>query len=513
MCASFFPKVSANPGAESQSVWCEEISAADLGRCSSPSARALLPFEIAARLPALPLGVATVCGENVATVAVPRGRADELVAEVRFALGMVVRCVEIAPEILREAIVDAYHGDERRFTSAIELLRGDVAPAKIGLPPLRPASGDAAQTVATIIEYAAAQSASDLHFVPRRDGVYLRIRIGGELRSHDEPLCSPAVYAQMVARLKVLARLDTTQRTTPQDGAFIVPREGARELSARVAIMPTIHGEKVVIRFLGTAGAPELGRLGLGPLALEEMRRFIARREGLALFSGPTGSGKSTSIYAALVETARSGRSVVTIEDPVEQEIVGISQTSLDEKIGLDYPAALKAVLRQDPDVIALGEVRDGVSARTAFQAALTGHLVIGTVHARRSFDVPNRVIQLGVEAATVADALRLIVCQRLVPLLCRACKVIDLAASNRLGVSIYREVGCARCDYAGFAGRQVIAECIVVNEAIATVIASKGGLRPSDVTPETPSLADELRRLLGTGLISIRHFTEYGGG
>jgi type II secretory ATPase GspE/PulE/Tfp pilus assembly ATPase PilB-like protein len=314
----------------------------------------------------------------------------------------------------------------------------------------------------------------------------------------------------MVARLKVLARLDTTRREIPQDGAFKVPREGIEPASARLAIMPTIHGEKAVIRFLGVEDPSDLTRLNLSAAVLEELRVFMQRREGMALFAGPTGSGKSTTIYGVLQELAKGGRSVVSIEDPVERDIREISQTSIDEKLGLDFPTALRAILRQDPDVIALGEIRDAESARTAFHAALTGHLVVGTVHARRALDVPIRVGHLGVDPLTIAEALRLIVCQRLVPLLCRGCRVLDLVASNRAGVSLYREVGCDRCDYSGFSERRVVAEYIALDRKAAAVLAAHGRFAPEDLPKRSTSLEGELRALLLSGLISSRQFGAY---
>lgn len=500
------------------------FTAESLGRCSSNEARALLPFEVAARLPALPLGVdlggLDESGANrneasgVVTCAVPVGLRTQLEGELRFALGRTVRLVEVATEVLQEAIVLAYHGDDTRLAEAAQKLAQESR-FESGAPTIsfRPESGDAARFLATLLEYAVAKGASDLHLIPKRDGGHVRLRIDGELHSRDDRVCPSGVFSQLITRLKVLSRLDIGRHGVPQDGAFVIPRDGATDVPARVSILPTLHGEKGVVRFLSTARVAELKTLGLSPALLDELGRFCQRRDGSVLFAGPTGSGKSTSIYALLHELGRRNKSVVSIEDPVEVEVRGISQTSLSEAHGLDYPAALRAVLRQDPDVIALGEIRDQVSAEVAFQAALTGHLVVSTVHARRVWEVPARLAQLGLDRGTVAQALRLIVCQRLIPLLCRWCKVIDLHASNKIGACIYREVGCARCDYAGVLERRVIAEFLAPSPELAERIAAGERLRREDMWGERSEILEAtLKQLIHDGFISAAQGVGYAG-
>jgi len=489
-------------------------SAANLGRCSSAEARALLPFEVAVRLPALPLGMEQRGDDVVATCAVPVGRRAHLEGELRFALGRAVRIVEVTHEILREAIVLAYHGDDTRLADEAQKLTGESIPhALCSTVSFRPEQGDAARFLATLLEYAVAKGASDLHLIPKRDGGYARLRIDGALHTGEDRLCAHGAFSQIIARLKVLSKLDISRHGAPQDGALAVPRDGAPPVAARVSIMPTLHGEKAVVRFLLNRNTVELHALGLSPILLQELSALCNRRDGSVLFAGPTGSGKSTSIYALLLELARRNRSVVSIENPVEAEVAGVSQTSLNEAQGLDYPAALRAVLRQDPDVIALGEIRDRVSADVAFQAALTGHLVVSTVHARRVWEVPERLIQLGLDRGTVAQALRLVICQRLVPLLCRWCKVIDLQASHKTGACIYREVGCARCDYAGFSDRRVVAEFLVISPTLAQGIAAGKPLRRENLATERCQLLErEFEALMRDGLVSIAQCLSYVG-
>lgn len=490
----------------------EQRTASGLGRCSTREARALLPLDVAVRLPALPLGLQEREGTQRAVCAVPIGHRKDLEAELRFALGRTVEIVEVAAETLREAIVLAYHGDDNRLADEAQHLRS-VSTTEVPLPALRPETGDAARFLATLLEYAVARGASDLHLLPRREGGVVRLRIGGDLRSSDEPVCPTGVFNQLITRLKVLAKLDINQRGMPQDGALSVPRDGVPPVSARVSIMPTLHGEKAVVRFLSNGGVAELGTLGLPVNLLDEISGFCDRRDGLALFAGPTGSGKSTSIYAVLRELARRNHSVVSIEDPVEAEVAGISQTSVSEALGLDYPTALRSVLRQDPDVIGLGEIRDRTSAEVALNAALTGHLVVSTVHATRVWEVPQRLMQLGINGGTIAQALRLIVCQRLVPTLCRFCKVIDLKPSNATGACIYREVGCARCDYSGFGDRRVVAEFLAPSRILADRIAGGERLTAEELQHERfRSLDSMFQELMRDGLVSARQYVGYVG-
>lgn len=479
------------------------LSPEALSRCSSAEARALLPFDLACRLEVLPLGFIGSSHAGVVTCAVGDHAPPERAIELRFALGREVRLISVPQPVLTTALRTAYQGDPRRLDHELTLLQatdlGISSSARRAEPEsLRLGHGEAANFLATLLEYAIARGASDLHIAPRREGTFIRLRIGGELQFRADPVCSLALHAQLIGRLKVLARLDTTVRNQPLDGAFVVPRVGGAGVSARLSIMPTIHGDKAVVRFLGHGGIRPLGTLGYSPVVSGAIERFVRRREGAALFAGPTGSGKSTAIYAALAACVERGRSVVSIEDPVEVEIPGVSQTSLNPEHGLDYAAALRAVLRQDPDVIALGEIRDEESAAAALRAALTGHLVISTVHARSAREVALRLRDLGVDDLTHAQAIRLVVCQRLVPVLCARCKVIDLMSSAAHGLTVYRPVGCVRCDYSGFSERVLVAE----------VLEGSGEFPEERCEVE---IRDELKRLLGAGRITLEQFAAFG--
>lgn len=486
------------------------LSSDALSRCSTAEARALLSIELAQRLTVLPLGFIGDVSDGFVTCAVPVGYSAINAGDIRFALGREVRLVEVDPDVLARAIVVAYHGDSARLERDLESLRRADAAALPrmrleGTDSFRLESSDAANFLATLLEYAIAQGASDLHLVPRREGTVARLRIRGELRQRDEPLCSLGTHTQLIGRLKVLARVDTTARFVPIDGAFLVPRPGGSAVSVRLSILPTIHGEKAVLRFMGMGEVPTLSELGYSPAAHAAIERFLNRREGAALFAGPTGSGKSTAIYAALGACVGQGRSVVSLEDPVELEVPGASQTTIDPERGLDYAVGLRAILRQDPDVIALGEIRDETSAAVALRAALTGHLVLSTVHARTAREVLVRLCDLGVDGSILEQSVRLVVCQRLVPTLCARCKVVDLAASLLHRYTVYRAVGCARCDYSGFGGRTLVAEVLELPS-----FGVPHGVVPPSEGPHRAGLRPELENLLRAGRIAHSQFETF---
>ncbi|RIL11796.1 MAG: hypothetical protein DCC75_01630, partial [Proteobacteria bacterium] len=343
----------------------------------------------------------------------------------------------------------------------------------------RPETGQEAQFLASLIEYSIAQGASDLHLLPRHDGSHVKIRVNGELLSRSEPIGSLELHKYLVNRIKVLCSMDITARCKPQEGSFSVP---AQEFccSVRVSLMPTVQGEKAVLRFMGNSKLLSLEQLGFDTETLARLRETADSGEGAIVFVGATGSGKSTSMYALLKKLASSNLSLVSVEDPVELYLPEISQTSVDERAGLDYPTCLRSVLRQDPDVIMLGEIRDEVSAKMAFQAALTGHLLMTTVHARDVREAFLRVFGLGVDAVSLSQSLKMVIAQRLVPKLCERCKVVDLQESNILDFECYKPVGCVICDYTGFSGQALVCESLVLTPDLRESLAISKGEMPS---------------------------------
>ncbi len=472
-----------------------------------------MPYELALKCSALPLGVITVSGRQVLSIACGRSPSPETLADLKFASDKEVRVESVPGEIIEKAIFFAYHRDDEKLKSAAARIQSaensDEARGKVttrnSLPAFAAPSGESAQFLQALIEYAISLGASDLHIVPRLDGTRVMLRVDGELLSKDDSVCNLRHHEQIIQRLKVLCALDTSQHKLPQDGAFAVPLKTCAQ-HVRVSLMPTVHGEKAVLRFMGCEGQIGLQSLGLEANIINPIQDFLDRGEGLLLCAGPTGSGKSTTMYAIMAELARRNLSLVSAEDPVELMVEGVAQTSINEKVGLDYPTCLRSLLRQDPDAILIGEIRDAQSARIAFQAALTGHLVISTVHARNVFDVLLRVRDLGVDALSVAQALQLVLCQRLLPKLCERCRVIDLQASNELGFAAYKRVGCAKCDYSGYSGRSLATEMLHMKDEVATAI-GQGRVGRDDLLKLLDSasfvpLQDSVSVLLRAGVI-----------
>jgi type II secretory ATPase GspE/PulE/Tfp pilus assembly ATPase PilB-like protein len=335
--------------------------------------------------------------------------------------------------------------------------------------------------------------ASDVHLEPAADGVRVRFRLDGVLR--DVQRVAPALRAGVVGRVKVLAGLDVAERRRPQDGRARVRVGGgdgaAREVDLRVATLPALHGESVVLRVLDHGGARDLGALGMPGAVRAGLERLLARTTGLVLVTGPTGSGKTTTLYAALARVSAPGVKVVTVEDPVEYRMPGVVQVPVRPALGVTFAAALRAILRHDPDVVLVGEMRDRETAETAVQAALTGHLVFSTLHTTDAAGGVARLADMGVERYLIAATVQGILAQRLVRLLCDGCAADgapDAAALDTLramagdgasdaadGVTSRwrRAVGCAACAGSGYRGRTGIYELLTATDAVRGAIAA----------------------------------------
>jgi len=308
----------------------------------------------------------------------------------------------------------------------------------------------------------------------------------------------------------VLANLNIAKRALPQDGAFSV-LAGRDKVFIRVSIMPTVSGEKAVLRFTGGRGVLPLLELGLHPLTLFSIQTVCRKLGGAILFCGPTGSGKTTTMYSVLDSLSENNINLVSIEDPVETVLMGVSQTAINEQEGLTYASCLKAIVRQDPDVILLGEIRDSESAQMALRATLTGHLLLSSIHARNVFDVLLRLRNLGIDDLTMAQGVALIICQRLIPSLCDSCKVIDLKNSNIAKRELFQPVGCKQCDYSGFAGRVLADESLLITKELSDCIASgeisTARLREFADNKSYVSLDSSVRTLLKEGIICMDGF------
>lgn len=333
---------------------------------------------------------------------------------------------------------------------------------------------------------AVAEGASDIHFEPAPDRLRIRLRVDGVLR--DLPSYPPTSAPGVASRLKLLAQMDIAERRLPQDGRLeIISRSGER-VEARVSSLPTVHGEKLVLRLLRDRDDPvALNELGLAPHLAEILQRELRAKSGMILVTGPTGSGKSTTLYAALRELNSDERNLVTAEDPVERRIPGVNQVQVNPEIGWTFAEALRAFLRQDPDVLMVGEIRDRETAEIAVRAALTGHLVLSTLHTNDAASTVARLIDMGIAPFLVAASLRLIVAQRLVRRRCQAC-------DGR---------GCEACGQLGLRGRTAIFEIMPITESLRREIGrgcDVDEIRRVAAAEGTRTLAEAARECVASG-------------
>ncbi len=334
--------------------------------------------------------------------------------------------------------------------------------------------------------------ASDIHVETRDKEVVIKYRIDGVLYQAMEPI-DKKFHSTIISRIKVMSELDISEKRVPQDGRFKLRIKG-RTVDFRVSIMPSVHGEDCVIRILDKESTNrEFASLSLDVCGFEErdllrIRRFITEPYGMVLVTGPTGSGKTTSLYAAISEIKNDEDKIITIEDPVEYQLPGITQIPVNEKKGLTFARGLRSILRHDPDKIMVGEIRDAETAQIAIQSALTGHLVFTTVHANNVIDVLGRFLNMGVEPYNFVSALNCILAQRLVRLICSSCKrqikatreqlaASGLDPSRYLDFTFYEGKGCIDCNGTGYTGRTAIAELLDMSDRIREMILEK---RPS---------------------------------
>jgi len=326
-----------------------------------------------------------------------------------------------------------------------------------------------------IIHQAIEEYASDIHIEPFKDRISLRYRIDGKL--YEIPPPAKYLHLAIVSRIKILARLDIAEKRLPQDGAITVKIQD-RTIDIRVSTIPTIFGEKAVLRILDRSHVVlDLAQLGFPSKTLEIMRKAIHSPYGLILVTGPTGSGKSTTLYAILNEIRSPTKNIVTVEDPVEYKMDGINQVQVKPEIGLSFASALRSFLRQDPDIMLVGEVRDLETAQICVRSALTGHLVLSTIHTNDAPSAVNRLMDIGIEPYMLAPSLLMIVGQRLVRKLCHECKEAyelspEQAKNSKVKAElVYRPKGCAKCNNYGYKGRISIAEVMLIAPSIQELI------------------------------------------
>ena len=329
-----------------------------------------------------------------------------------------------------------------------------------------------------ILQEAIQHRATDIHIEPDRDELSVRYRVDGILYDTRVSPDIKYLYASIISRIKIMARLDIAERRVPQDGRIKI-KVGSRELDLRISILPSIYGEHVVIRILPTEMLFSLERLGLLPEDMEILQRIIKEPHGIILATGPTGSGKTTTLYASMNQLNSRARKIITVEEPAEYELRGITQFQINPKINVTFANSLRSILRHDPDIIMVGEIRDAETAEIAVQAALTGHLVFSTLHTNDAAGGVTRLMHMGIQPYLIASAARAIIAQRLVRLVCSECK--EKVSDDAQGILpnydlsfYYRGKGCEACRFTGHNGRTAVYEILLINEAIRELILRK---------------------------------------
>jgi general secretion pathway protein E len=363
------------------------------------------------------------------------------------------------------------------------------------------------------------ERASDLHFEPYESRAVVRFRIDGMLRDAIEP--PRALHGALVSRLKIMAGLDIAEKRLPQDGRIAL-KLGGRQVDVRVSTLPTGAGERVVLRLLDQEAARlDLAALGMSDETLAGVDRLIREPHGILLVTGPTGSGKTTTLYAALSRLPRGTTNMMTVEDPIEYALDGVAQTQVNARIDLTFARALRAILRQDPDVIMIGEIRDLETAQIAVQASLTGHLVLATLHTNDAASAITRLADMGVEPYLLASSLLGVLAQRLVRTLCPACRVVgppsegETRLLTELGLPssqpLFASTGCDACNHSGFAGRTGVYELLRIDEGMRRLIHDGAGelaLRDAAVASGMRKLREDAARWIAEGRTSLAELT-----
>ena len=458
--------------------WIEEVRP---GEIPDAWTRAVpIPFARGHRL--LPVGEE---GERIVVALVDPDDLDAL-NDLRVLLGRPLRPVIAPADAIQHAINRAYEqGSDRAEEIMEELADGglDSLAQELEEPrDLLDASDEAPviRLVNGILFQAVKDRASDVHIEPFEREIQIRYRIDGVLY----PVLTPPkpLQAPITSRIKVMAGLDIAEKRLPQDGRIRIKIAG-KDIDIRVSVLPTAFGERVVMRLLDkSAVLLDLEELGLGGDRLEVFKKLIRRPHGILLVTGPTGSGKTTTLYAALSRINSRDINIITVEDPIEYQLEGIGQIQVNPKIDLSFAAGLRSILRQDPDVIMVGEIRDTETAEIAIQASLTGHLVFSTLHTNDAAGAMTRLVEMGLEPFLVSSSILAVLAQRLVRVLCPACRepydpppqaLVDLGIEPGAlqGRSLYRPVGCPQCRHTGYRGRTGIYELLMVNDTVRDLV------------------------------------------
>jgi type IV pilus assembly protein PilB len=404
--------------------------------------------------------------------------------DIKFMTGYNVEVVVASEQAIKDAIEKYYDGEQAKFS---EVLAGfedeevEVVASGDDLDPTKAASASEEAPVVKLVNLifieAIKKNASDIHVEPYEKELRIRYRIDGVLQEQMKPPVK--LKSSIVSRIKIMAQLDIAERRLPQDGRIKMKYGKGKEMDFRVSVLPTLFGEKVVLRLLDKGNLQlDMTKLGFEERQLADFKKSIHQPFGMVLVTGPTGSGKTTTLYSALSELNQISENISTAEDPVEFNLMGINQVQMHEDIGLNFAAALRSFLRQDPDIIMVGEIRDFETAEIAIKAALTGHLVLSTLHTNDAPSTVSRLLNMGVEPFLVASALNSIVAQRLARRICAECSyevkvpvqsLLDIGVPADLanGMKVRQGRGCVHCSNTGYKGRVALYEVMVMKDEL----------------------------------------------
>jgi general secretion pathway protein E len=466
-----------------------------------------VPYSFARRHTLLPLGVTA----DGITVAVSDPLNLEPLEDLRMMLGEPVKALFCVAERLKTEIHRCYEEEQTSASRASarmaeKELGADGEEEVYDLFDTSREQSEIVKLLNIFLTEAIQQGASDIHFEPHESGMQVRYRIDGVLHNRHSPAAEH--QAQLITRIKVMAKLDIAERRLPQDGRIKL-RMGTREVDFRVSTVPTSGGERIVLRILDKGNVVlGLDRLSMPSEIDRDFRKLISLPEGIILVTGPTGSGKTTTLYSAISEIQSDETNIMTVEDPVEYKLPGIAQIGIRSKIGLTFAAGLRHILRQDPDVIMVGEIRDRETAEIAVQASLTGHLVLSTLHTNDAPSAVTRLVDMGVEPFLLSSTLVGVLAQRLVRTICPHCRVELPPTPNDLGIDqAYEGKGCSKCFGSGYSGRQGIYELMVVDaELQRQIVKSPDAIEMRRVAIENgmTSLRDHGIALAREGITSI---------
>jgi general secretion pathway protein E len=453
--------------------------------------------------------------DDCVRVAIATPAALLILDELRLIFGKPVQAVLAPASVLADAINHAYAGMSGTARDVLQELEAEdlsTIATEFNDPKDLLDLGDEAPVIRllnSILSEAVKERASDIHIEPYERDLLVRFRIDGLLY---EKLSPPKIIQEaLVSRVKIMAGLNIAEKRLPQDGRIRV-RVAGRDVDIRVSIIPTYYGERAVLRLLDKKkGILSLADIGLGESGVQTMERMLTRTSGIILVTGPTGSGKSTTLYAALNRVNSSEKNIITIEDPIEYQIKGIGQIQINPKIELTFAAGLRSILRQDPDIIMVGEIRDAETAEIAIQASLTGHLVLSTLHTNDAATAVTRLVDMGIEPFMIASSLSAVLAQRLVRVICPHCREAYKPAQQYAGITLpellYRGRGCDTCFGLGMLGRTAIYEILPIDQELCSMIirrAHAGEIKEYAVAHGMKTLRDDGLARAAAGITTI---------